>query len=55
MAVGEDPLNGWMYTDTSKSAIVFSGTSCTEITDGTVTNIRVVSGCGGPGPVLGPR
>jgi hypothetical protein len=46
-------MNGWTYTDASMTAIALSGNFCTELNDGTATEISVTYVCGGvPGDII---
>ena len=49
--VPEDPYNGWSF-NTAGTEIAFSGTSCTQVTDGDVIAVTILYDCPPPPPGL---
>ena len=43
--INQDANNGWTYTDTTHTSITLHGTSCDQVTAGTITTVTIIFNC----------
>jgi hypothetical protein len=44
-AIAPDATNGWTYTDNTHTSITLHGTSCDQVTAGTITTVTIIFNC----------
>jgi hypothetical protein len=45
VTIPQDPTNGWVFWDSSQTGIVFNGTSCEDVKDGSYSQITITYQC----------